>query len=418
MRTRTFLPLCLLILVNQLGFGLITPVLPAYARSFGLSAGAVGLVIGVYGLARFLANVPAGQLAERRGRKPVLILGTAITTVASALMATAGSLTQLLLYRLLAGFGAATVLTGGQVMVGDLATAENRGRMMSIYQGFFLIGVGLGPTPGGLLADHFGLRAPFVAYAVFSGLACVVALLVIRETKPRQPTRTTPITDPTPALAPPSRSGAARAVVWSAPFLLVGLVSFVQFFARTGAFFTVIPLLGKDRVGLGESQIGYAQTLAQVINLAVLYHAGLLADRLGRKRVIVPATLVCGLAVAMFALSGNYAMYLLSALVWGLGSGFAGPSPAAYVADLAPPALRGRVFGAYRSLADSGYIVGPILLGWLAGVGGYGLPLALTAALFLLSGALFGLAAPELALRVGPAHPSAQSGRRASGTLS
>lgn len=411
MRTRTFLPLCLLILVNQLGFGLITPVLPAYARSFGLSAGAVGLVIGVYGLARFLANVPAGQLAERRGRKPVLILGTAITTVASALMATAGSLTQLLLYRLLAGFGAATVLTGGQVMVGDLATAENRGRMMSLYQGFFLIGVGLGPTPGGLLADHFGLRAPFVAYAVFSGLACLVALLVIRETKPRQPTRATPITDPTPALA-------ARAVVWSAPFLLVGLVSFVQFFARTGAFFTVIPLLGKDRVGLGESQIGFAQTLAQVVNLAVLYHAGLLADRLGRKRVIVPATLVCGLAVAMFALSGSYATYLLSALVWGLGSGFAGPSPAAYVADLAPPALRGRVFGAYRSLADSGYIVGPILLGWLAGVGGYGLPLTLTAALFLLSGALFGLAAPELALRAGRAQPCAQSGRRASGTLS
>lgn len=411
MRNRLFLSLCLLILVNQLGFGLITPVLPAYARSFGLSAGAVGLVIGVYGLARFLANVPAGQLAERRGRKPVLILGTAITTVASALMATAASLGQLLLYRLLAGFGAATVLTGGQVMVGDLATPENRGRMMSLYQGFFLIGVGLGPSLGGLLADRFGLRAPFVAYALFSGLACLVALFVIRETKPRGTTRSTAVPDEAPGAA-------ARAVVWSAPFLLVGLVSFVQFFARTGAFFTVVPLLGKDRMGASEAQIGLVQTLAQVVNLAVLYHAGLLADRLGRKRVIVPATLVCGLAMALFALSGNYATYLLSAFVWGLGSGFAGPSPAAYVADLAPPALRGRVFGAYRSLADSGYIVGPILLGWLAGVGGYALPLLLTAALFLLSGTLFGLAAPELALRAGAVQPSAQSGRRASGTLS
>ncbi len=411
MRNRLFLSLCLLILVNQLGFGLITPVLPAYARSFGLSAGAVGLVIGVYGLARFLANVPAGQLAERRGRKPVLILGTAITTVASALMATAASLGQLLLYRLLAGFGAATVLTGGQVMVGDLATPENRGRMMSLYQGFFLIGVGLGPSLGGLLADRFGLRAPFVAYALFSGLACLVALFVIRETKPRGTTRSTAVPDEAPGAA-------ARAVVWSAPFLLVGLVSFVQFFARTGAFFTVVPLLGKDRMGASEAQIGLVQTLAQVVNLAVLYHAGLLADRLGRKRVIVPATLVCGLAMALFALSGNYATYLLSAFVWGLGSGFAGPSPAAYVADLAPPALRGRVFGAYRSLADSGYIVGPILLGWLAGVGGYALPLLLTAALFLLSGTLFGLAAPELALRAGRPQPSAQSGRRASGTLS
>ena len=72
MRDRTFLALCLLILVNQLGFGIITPVLPAYGRSFGVGASAVGLILGIYGLARFIANVPAGHLAERRGRRTVL----------------------------------------------------------------------------------------------------------------------------------------------------------------------------------------------------------------------------------------------------------------------------------------------------------------------------------------------------------
>ena len=131
MRDRSFLALCALILVNQMGFGIITPVLPAYARSFGLDASSVGLVIGIYGFARFLANVPAGQLAERRGRRQVLIVGTVITSIASALIATATSLPLLLAYRLLAGLGAATVLTGGQIMVGDIATPENRGRMMS-----------------------------------------------------------------------------------------------------------------------------------------------------------------------------------------------------------------------------------------------------------------------------------------------
>src|SRR5262249_16995720 len=102
-RDRSFLALCALILVNQMGFGIITPVLPAYARSFGLDASSVGLVIGIYGFARFLANVPAGQLAERRGRRQVLIVGTVITSVASALIATATSLPLLLAYRLLAG---------------------------------------------------------------------------------------------------------------------------------------------------------------------------------------------------------------------------------------------------------------------------------------------------------------------------
>ena len=143
MRNRSFLALCFLVLVNQVGFGVITPVLPSYARSFGLSGGAVGLVIGSYGLARFLANVPAGHLAERQGRRRVIILGTAITSIAAALIATATSLTLLLAYRLLAGLGAATVLTAGEIMVGDIATPENRGRMMSLYQGFFLVCVGL-----------------------------------------------------------------------------------------------------------------------------------------------------------------------------------------------------------------------------------------------------------------------------------
>lgn len=406
MRDRTFLALCLLILVNQLGFGIITPVMPAYARSFGLGASSVGLVIGSYGLARFLANVPAGQVAERRGRRTVLIVGTAITSVASALIATAANLPQLLIYRLLAGLGAATVLTGGQIMVGDIATAENRGRMMSIYQGFFLVGVGFGPTPGGLLADHFGLRAPFVAYAVFSATACGLALLLIRETKPQEDGRpretVAPDTDTVDGLS-------LRTVVWGAPFLLIGAVSFAQFLARTGALFTVVPLLAKESIGLSASQIGLAMSLIWVVNIATLYHAGELSDRYGRKRVIVPSTLVAGLAVAMFALSRNYPLFLLSAVVWGIGSGISGPSPAAYVADIAPAALRGRVFGLYRSVSDSGYIVGPLLLGWLTETSGYTAPLALTAALILLSGALFALFAPELHRRT--AAPTLEAAR-------
>src|SRR5215216_5286955 len=111
---QVFLTLCALIMVNQLGFGLITPVLPLYADSFGLGPSAIGLVIGIYGAARFLANVPAGRVAEAKGRRPVLIAGALINAVSAALMASAQSLPQLLLYRLLGGLGAATVLVAGR----------------------------------------------------------------------------------------------------------------------------------------------------------------------------------------------------------------------------------------------------------------------------------------------------------------
>jgi MFS transporter, DHA1 family, multidrug resistance protein len=400
MRNKTFLALCILILVNQTGWGIMTPVMPEYARSFGLGRGEIGLVIGIYGIARFLANVPAGQLAERRGRRTVLIVGTLVNSLASGLIATATNLPQLLLYRLLAGLGAATVLTGGQIMVSDLSTSQNRARMVSLYQGFFILGVGLGPAPGGFLADQWGLRAPMVIYAVFSLLACGVALLLIRETRPAS--------TPSPLTRGEASTDAVTAdSLWAllrtGPFVMIGAISFAQFLGRTGAMFTLVPLLGKDRLDLTSSQIGVALALVNVLNLAVLYHAGVLADRLGRKRVIVPASLICGLAMVLFALGESYVAYVIAACVWGLGSGIAGPAPAAYVADIAPSELRGRAFGLYRSVADSGYIIGPIVLGWMAGWSGYTLPLLLTGGLFLATSTLFGRFAPETGRTKAPA---------------
>ncbi|MEX2446206.1 MAG: MFS transporter, partial [Dehalococcoidia bacterium] len=385
MRDRSFVALCALIVVNQIGFGLITPVLPSFARSFGLGAADIGLVIGIYGFARFIANVPAGQLSERLGRRPVLIAGTAITSVASLLMATSGNLPQLLAYRLLAGLGAATVLTGGQIMAGDLSTSENRGRMMSTYQGFFLFGVGVGPAPGGMLADAFGLRAPFVAYAIFSALACVVAFLVIRETRPERPPM--PVSVAGEPVKPPPPPERIRATLLSRPFLLVGAVGFASFFARTGGIFTVVPLLGRESIGLSASHIGYAMTLITLLNLATVYPSGLLNDRFGRKVVIAPAEILSGVALVMFAFSGSLVPFFLSAALWGFSAGLAGPAPAAYVADLASTEVRGRAFGYFRTVADAGYIVGPLLLGVLLDRFGYATPLLFTAAMVATVGA-------------------------------
>lgn len=401
MRNSSFLAICALILANQLGFGIVLPILPAYARSFGIGPTSVGMVVAIYGLARLLANVPAGRLSERRGRREVMILGTAITAVASLMTAFAGDLWQLLLFRALSGVGAATVLTVGQVMVSDLATAENRGRMMSTYQGFFLVGAGLGPLPGGILSDAFGMQAPFLAYSAFSACACLVALFFLAETKPADPPR--PVAQETGA----GESGAAELEVASVPgsplrdtltspaFLLIGAVSFAQFFARTGGIFTLMPLVGSERLHVSAAQIGFAAALVSVFQIATLYHSGVVADRYGRKLVISPATIAAGLGLALLGWSPSYLVFVIAAGVWGIGAGMAGPAPAAYVADFAPAELRGRVFGYWRSLADCGYVIGPLSLGFLADHVGYGAPLLLTALLIVSAGLAFWLFAPE-----------------------
>ena len=167
--------MCVLIAINQLGFGIIVPVTPIYARTFGVSEAAIGLVVAVYGLGRFLFSVPVGQAADRFGRKRTIFAGTLLTCAGSLLCGLAADFGQLLIFRFIAGIGSTTVITGTQIVVVDVATRENRGRMMSTYQGFFSFAVGVGPSIGGLVALFFDARAPFFVFAV-AGLVSIGAM--------------------------------------------------------------------------------------------------------------------------------------------------------------------------------------------------------------------------------------------------
>ncbi len=123
---------CLLIGVNQLGFGAIVPVVPLYASAFGVDPAAIGLAIAIYGVARLFANVPAGRLADRRGRKLMLALGGAATLVGNLVCAIAPDYAIFLLGRFISGAGAATVITGAQTVVADVSEVGNRGRVMAL----------------------------------------------------------------------------------------------------------------------------------------------------------------------------------------------------------------------------------------------------------------------------------------------
>src|SRR5487761_1328593 len=100
---------CVVAVISQLGFGLISPVTALYARSFGIGAGAVGLVISVYGLARFLISLPVGRFGEHFGQRPTLLDGLLTMAAGNLLCALAPSYGLLLLFRFVAGAGAAIV---------------------------------------------------------------------------------------------------------------------------------------------------------------------------------------------------------------------------------------------------------------------------------------------------------------------
>jgi MFS family permease len=382
--------MCVLIAINQLGFGSIVPALALYARSFGVTQTAIGLAIAVYGLARFLVALPAGQLADRAGRRKALALGGLVTAAGNLLCAYAPTFPALVAARFVAGAGAALVLTTGTIVLADITTRAQRGRAMAIYQGVFLFAVGVGPLPGGLIAERYGLAAPFLAYAVAGAIAAAVAWIHVPETKGIRGRDSAEDHAPVPSFA-----AQIRLLSGHVGFMLVGVISFTNAVARTGGLFNVIPVLARDRLALTADRIGLGLALASLVGLALAYPAGVMVDRYGRKIVIAPATIMAGLSITLFALAPSYGWFLVACVVWSIASGISGAAPATYAADIAPPGMNAAAMSTYRMLGDLGYVVGPIALGLSTDLAGPERTLVGVALLLVIAAGLFARFAPE-----------------------
>lgn len=383
--------ICLLIGVNQLGFGAIVPVVPLYAAAFGVDAAAIGLAIAVYGVARLLANVPAGRLADQRGRKLLLALGGMATLVGNLVCAIAPNYAIFLLGRFVSGAGAAMVITGAQTVVADVSEIGNRGRVMALYQGVFLFSVGIGPLPGGFLATQFGLAAPFAANGLLSTVTIALALLRLPETVGMRDAA-----ERRPAVSLPAQAALLRSIPG---FAAVGFISFSLFFTRTGSLFNVVPLDAEQRLGLGPDRIGLALGFVSLMGLALAWPSGVLADRFGRKAVIVPATIAAGGAMLLFGAANSWPTFAAAAAVWAAAVGIGGSVPAAYASDIAPRGMTAAALGAYRSMADLGYVVGPLVLGVVAGAASPRAAYAVAAALTTVAALVFAWRAPETLTR-------------------
>ncbi len=388
-RRETLIWICILIAVNQFGFGSIVPVTPLYADSFGVSEAAVGLTIAVYGLARFVTSVPSGRIADSFGRRRLLALGGLVTVLGNALCAFAPDYTIFLIARFIAGAGASMVLSGGQTVMADITEPNTRGRVMGLYMGVFLFAVGIGPVPGGILATQFGLAAPFVANAVLASVVAVIAWFRVPETRDLQ-------LDPNAAKPEPLSLLDQLRLVRTIPALgLISIVSFAIFFCRTGALFNEMPIDAERRLHLGPTQIGIALGMVSILGLALAYPSGMLVDRFGRKFVISPATFLTGTALILFAFVPTWEWFLGASIVWATASGISGAAQGAYAADVAPVGRVGVALGSYRMVGEAGYVAGPLTLGFISDLGSARLAYFVAAALVISAGLAFALFAPE-----------------------
>jgi DHA1 family multidrug resistance protein-like MFS transporter len=341
-----------------LGISIISPVLPQYALSFSIPVALVGWAVSAFALARLVMDIPAGFLADRFGRKRNMILGLVLIIVSSIAAGTAEDYAWLIFARVVEGLGSALYITSATTWVAQVTAGESRGRYMSLYTGLIFAGTSFGPTIGGYTAAHFGLNAPFFAYAIFAFIGLMATSRLKEPADSAQATR------------PKMRMQDVVSVLSNGPFMLVNCSVLALFFLRAGVRSTLVPLYASLNLGLSEERIGILLTVAAIVTSLCSFPSGWLSDKVGRKRPIMACLFLSGIAVLLIPLQGSLAGLTGIMVFYGLATGLQG-SIAAWPADVAPKGRLGTSMGVYREMGDIGMALGPITVTYIADYTGH-----------------------------------------------
>lgn len=376
--------------VIAVGFGIVSPVLPAYARSFDVGVAAASVIVSAFAFFRLVFAPAGGLLVSRLGERPVYLTGLVVVAVSSFATAFAQSYGQLLLFRGLGGVGSTMFTISAMALLVRLAPPRARGRVSSAYGSAFLVGGMVGPLLGGLLAG-WGLRAPFVVYGVALLVAAAVVAVGLGGARLR------------PAPDQAARPTMRVAEAWASPVYRAVLVTAVaNGWTNFGVRMAVLPLLAAavlDRPWVA----GAVLAVGAVGTAGTLQVSGRLADRVGRRPLVLAGMTVMGLSMALLGLAthpalptqAGLAVLLVLSVVSGVGAGLVNPAQQAAVADVVGHERNGGpVLSGFQMAQDGGAIVGPILVGLVADVLGFGWAFLVTG-LVCLVGVLPWLRAPE-----------------------
>ncbi len=330
------------------GFGVVLPVLPVYARTFGVSTFMVGAVVSSFALVRLLTTPLAPQLTEAWGEAPIVAAGCLIVGLSSVATGLADSYPVLLVSRAVGGIGSALFTLAASQLIIRISPAAILGRASSIFGGGFLLGGMAGPAIGGVLAT-ISLTTPFFFYAATLVLASLVATLL-----PRQSHQERVAVESLP-LSTALRDPRYRAALTSA---------FASGWQSQGARGLVVPLLVTEVLLLPAARSGVAFALASAAQAATLYGAGWLTDRAGRRSTLVAGSLLTAVLGVAFAQAGSFTWLTALLCLYGVGASLSATSTQASLGD-AVGTRRGPALAAYQMAGDLGSITGPLAVGLL-----------------------------------------------------
>lgn len=375
----------LLVAINGLVGGMLgqeRTVVPLLASEvFGVTGfGIVLTFVAAFGLTKALSNLAAGALADRYGRKPVLVGGWLIGLPVPLLIIWAPSWDWIIVANLLLGVSQGLTWSSTVIMKIDLVGPTRRGLAMGLNEAAGYGAVAATALLTGFVASQAGLRpAPFLIGLAFAGLGLGASVLFVRETRGHVHVEQQRGVDTIPWREVFRRTTTRERSLSAAS--QAGLVNNLN----DGMAWGLLPLLYASH-GLSVAQIGILAAAYPAVWGVGQAGTGALSDRIGRKGLIVAGMVIQGGAIALIAVSTTFWPWLAGAMALGLGTAMVYPTLLAVVADVADPAWRGAAVGVYRLWRDLGFVVGAVAAGVVAQLSGIPAAILVVAALTVGSG--------------------------------
>lgn len=362
-----------------LGFGVVAPAIPLFAREFGVGKTAAAAVISAFAFMR-LATAPfVGRLVNAFGERVMLATGIIVVAVSSLLAGFSQAYWQLLVLRGAGGVGSVMFSVSAASILIQVTPSHQRGRAQGAWAGAFLIGLIAGPALGTVAS--FSLRAPFFLYAGTLVVAGSLGMWTLRHSRF--------------ASAQVKRVEAMplRSALGQRAYVAALAAGFAGDFAFVGSRSAIVPQYVKDSLHQGPGWVYASFLVVSIVSGALLLPFGRIADTRGRRPVIVFG-LVCGAAgfVLMPALGSRTGLLIVMVLL-GVAAAADSVAPGAVLGDVVG-GRGGTVVAVFQMAGDLGAVIGPLLAGWIADTSGYSTTFLVSAAVSL-APVLLVLSSPE-----------------------
>lgn len=387
MLSRPFLIIATAMFTATMGLGMVLPLLPVYAKTFGASGATIGLTVSAFAIPQLLVSPFIGRIADRFGRKPFMLLGAAAYFSSAVGWWAADTLAMLIAFRALSGVGSALIFSNAQAYVGDLAPPGSEGRYMGAFGVADFLGFGLGPLFAGVIRDVAGLDEVFLSMAALYLVVFVLTWLLL----PAQPVRlhlgTTRVTAPWGEIV---RHPTMQALV----------LLRVCFALATGVSMAFLAVHLEQSLAATATMVGLVFAAQQILGGLSQPFLGRLADRFSRPWLVFLGTVTMAAGMSTVAWTDSYPVILAGVMIGpGLGAALANVSAQALQIDTGRDLGMATVASLGSTAFAFGFLLGAIGGGRLVDVTSIPAAFLVGAGVMVFGGAVFLIRVRELQAR-------------------